>query len=330
MDDLLVRYLLTILDADEQRALEEQLLHDVTLRDQLESLRKTMAPLSLDADLPEPPSSLVLTTLARVAEEHCRRPRPIPAPRPVPSSDGTVGRRWFRRADVLVAAVLLILVGGLAFPWLVRQWQASQIQSCKRNLNLFWTALEFHSNISQTPRAFPQLEKDGPFSYAGIVVPILHDNRLLDPDASILCPALGKRPPDGRTVEELKLLWSQDTQEFRTVIRDVGGSYAYPLGYQEGQRLIGLYRGENDGQPLMADAPNMRGGYANSENHGRRGQNVLFVGGNVRWCTTRTVGPDGDDIFVNKNNEVAAGLDRYDSVLGVGDARPFPPSCRLP
>ena len=57
--------------------------------------------------------------------------------------------------------------------------------------------------------------------------------------------------------------------------------------------------------------------------HGGAGQNVLYIGGNVRWCVQRTVGQDRDDIYVNKFNLLRAGEGRSDTVLGPGDARPL-------
>ena len=325
MDELLVGYLLNSLDNDELRRVEDRLLSDPSLRDRLTALKNLLAPLALDAEEPEPPPRLAIATLALIAEEHCRRSILSASP---PLAEPGFPRRSFRRADVFVAALLLIVVGALAFPWLVRQWQEYQIRACQRNLLAFWNGLQRHSQLHEG--AFPKLDEDGPCSFAGIVVPILNDNKLLAHDLSVLCPALGRRAPDDRSVEDLRRLWLHDNPDhFRTVIRDVGGSYAYPLGYREENRLIGLNRYDNDGLPLMADAPGSSADpLANSANHGRRGQNVLFVGGNVQWRTTRTVGPDGDDIFLNQNNEVAAGLSRDDVVLGAGDACPFP--CRQP
>jgi hypothetical protein len=227
---------------------------------------------------------------------------------------------------VAAAAVLLVLVGGLAFPWLVRQWQEHQVAACANNLHVFWNGLQFHSDIHDG--AFPHVEEEGARSFAGIFVPILNDNKMLEHDASVLCPAVGKRRPDGRSVRDLESIWKQSgNNEYRAVIREVGGSYAYPLGYRDGPRLVGLTRDDNDRQPIMADAPGSDG-RGNSPNHGGRGQNVLFIGGQVQWYTTRAVGPDGDDIFLNDNGEVAAGLRPQDVVLGVGDACPFP--CHRP
>jgi prepilin-type processing-associated H-X9-DG protein len=62
---------------------------------------------------------------------------------------------------------------------------------------------------------------------------------------------------------------------------------------------------------------------SNSINHDGRGQNVLYVGGHVRWAVQPTVGEDCDHIYINHHNRVGAGVCRIDSVLGSSDARPF-------
>ncbi len=323
MDDLLIGYLLNSLDVVELREVAERLQRDPAWQDRLTVLKKTLAPLALDADAPEPPPQLLHATLARVAQEHSCRPI-APPPRRVDSAEEAPARRRFRRADVLAAALLLIVLSALAFPWLVRQWQDYQIRACQRNLAVFWMALENYSETTTPVGGFPQLQEEGPFSFAGIVVPILHDNQVLGSEASILCPAVGKREPDGRTVSDLQLLWGQKgPDEYRLILREVGGTYAYPLGYRNGDQLVGVCRGDG-GQPIIADAPGSSEGHENSANHGRRGQNVLFVGGEVRWCTTRTIDRNGDDIFLNQNGEIAAGVSREDVVLGVGDACTVP------
>ena len=51
----------------------------------------------------------------------------------------------------------------------------------------------------------------------------------------------------------------------------------------------------SDSTPILADRPPAQG-WGNSPNHGGTGQNVLFVGGNVGFFTTRTVGPENDEI----------------------------------
>jgi prepilin-type processing-associated H-X9-DG protein len=59
---------------------------------------------------------------------------------------------------------------------------------------------------------------------------------------------------------------------------------------------------------------------SNSINHGGAGQNVLFADGHVQFLPQRTFGED--DIFLNRDRKVAAGLDATDIVLGYSAARP--------
>src|SRR5262249_31754038 len=110
---------------------------------------------------------------------------------------------------------------------------------------------------------------------------------------------------------------------YESIAAQLAGDYAYCLGYEQNGRLCGLRQDSGDGLPIMADCAAADG--ENSTNHGTAGQNVLFVGGNVRWCVRPTVGMGGDHIYVNCNNRVLAGVRRSDTVLGSSAARPFLP-----
>ena len=115
------------------------------------------------------------------------------------------------------------------------------------------------------------------------------------------------------------------------VTRKSGGSstidYAYHLGYrdEEGQ-LQGISHQTNDDLfPIFADAPERLDGRTIPINH-RKGQNVLFAGGHVRFCTNPFVGPEvggrGDDIYYNTCFEAKAGTSRWDIVLGCANESP--------
>lgn len=55
---------------------------------------------------------------------------------------------------------------------------------------------------------------------------------------------------------------------------------------------------------------------ANSENHERDGQNVLFGDDHVTWCKTPFVGIRNDNIYTTKNGQLEASpLDKDDSIL---------------
>jgi hypothetical protein len=100
-------------------------------------------------------------------------------------------------------------------------------------------------------------------------------------------------------------------------------SYTYTLGYRTpaggvvGFRKPDPNRVTDDGMPLCADFPATAVAPAGGpfSPHGP-GQNVLFAGGFVRYTTSARVGPNGDDIFRNRDGVVRAGLTAADACLG--------------
>jgi hypothetical protein len=315
MDEHLIGYLLNALDPVTHQRVEAYLHGHPDARARLALLEEALAPLAEDADDPEPPSNLCGTTLACIAEYRCALPV---APRPSSHQRGLPPRRWARPIDWLVAAVLLVLVGGVCVPLLARQWREQQRLACANNLRQFWVALQVYADRSNNE--FPRVEADGPRSIAGVFVPILGDAGLLN-EVSITCPAQRQREPLPYTLAELEQLYRDAPGRFRTVASNLAGHYAYCLGYEDGQSLRGLRRDTGDGLPILADRSGADA--LNSNNHGGAGQNVLYVGGNVRWCAQPTVGLDGDNIYVNHHNRVRAGVCISDTVLGASDARPY-------
>src|SRR5262249_50075046 len=105
--------------------------------------------------------------------------------------------------------------------------------------------------------------------------------------------------------------------------------YAYPLGYRDEEgRLIGLRcNDENrDSLPILSDRPRVLAG-AGPASRGlgpdhRTGQNVLYLTGAVRYVNSPWVGVGGDNIYLNNNGLVSAGVNRTDSVLGVDADHP--------
>jgi hypothetical protein len=318
MDENLVGYLLKTLEPGEQAAVEAHLRGSAEARARLEALERALAPLAADAEPPEPPPGLALAALARVAEHRCRALPPAPPPSRHQLLPGP--RRWGRRADLLVAASLLVLVGGLMLPGLVHQWREYQRRACAQNLHQFWVGLEAYAD--QREGQFPRVEERGPHSAAGVFVPVLRDAGVLPAGVSVGCPAVGRRDPAASSVAGLEALYRTSRSDYDAAARTLAGNYAYSLGYRENGVHCGLNRGSGDGLPILADASPARAG--NSANHGGAGQNVLYIGGNVRWCTERTVGVGLDDIYLNQEYQVLAGVNRTDTCLGPGNASPAP------
>jgi hypothetical protein len=323
MDHDLLGYLLNSLDADEHRRVEEYVRTHPDAATKLERLRRRLAPLAAD-DAPAPPRSLVLGTLALVAEFECGRPPLPPAPPPKPQERGSGPRdAWHlvRRADLLVAATLLIVLSGLSTAMIVRARQQEQIISCQQNLHRWWGALDLYSNLDNNALSFPRVEMDGPRSFAGVFVPLLHDAQVMPKDASVGCPAVALQTPPDISMAQLEFLYKTNLYGFQDLAPTLSGDYAYSLGYLDNGKLYGLRRDSGDLLPILADRP-PNSFVGSSPNHGGYGQNVLYIGGEVRWCTTRTVGVDRDDIYLNKQGQVMAGENRVDTVLAPSEATP--------
>jgi hypothetical protein len=317
MDENLVGYLLKSLEPGEQAAVEAHLRADPEARARLEALERALAPLAADAEAPGPPPGLALAALARVAEHRCRALPPAPPPSRHQLLPGP--RRWFRRADLVAAALLLVLLGGLMLPGLVHQWREYQRRACAENLRQFWVGLEAYA--AQREGAFPRVEEQGPRSAAGVFVAELRDAGVLPEQVSVGCPGVGRRAPAGRSVADLEGLYTASRPDYNTAARELAGNYAYSLGYRENGAHFGLRRDSGDLLPILADASPRAG---NSANHGGAGQNVLYIGGYVSWCTERTVGVERDDIYLNQEYQVLAGVKRTDTCLGPGNASPAP------
>jgi hypothetical protein len=315
MDDCLVGYLLKALDPATHQRVEAYLRAHPDARARLALLEAALEPLAEDREDPAPPPRLVFATLARVTEHRSSLPS---APRPSPRQWEGPSRRSGRPIDWAVAAVLFVLAGGLLTPLVARQWRLQQRVACANNLSRFWVGLEAYAD--RTDNAFPRVEAEGPRAVAGVFVPILTDCGLLQ-DASVSCPAQREQSAPRYTLAELERLYKGSPDAYRAAASDLAGHYAYCLGYQDGRAHRGLRRDSGDGLPILADRPDVEAG--NSPNHNGAGQNVLYVGGNVRWCVQPTVGLDGDNIYVNHDYRVRAGVCRTDSVLAASDVRPY-------
>jgi hypothetical protein len=323
MEQLLIGYLLNALTEREMREVEQYLAEHPEARQTLAQLEAAIAPLAADFERPAPPRGLAVRTLAKIAENICTHqelPSDLPqAPntRPAPSFPIPM---W-RRVDVLVAACLLLTFVGLSLITLGRMrgpTSAVMLAECKNNLRQFCIALHAYRDMHGE---FPDVSKEAPRDVAGIVVPILAEGGALPSSASIRCPGLGSPLNSHFTLDELRKMSNHDFEQHSPCL---SMCYAYSLGYRD---VNGVYHAPADSPkanwsqiPIMADRPPAEGVLTNSINHAGIGQNVLFADGSVLFMPQRTRGDD--DIFINRDKRVAAGLDITDIVLGYSGARP--------
>src|ERR1035438_3146434 len=111
MEQLFIGYLLNALDERGTRDVEAYLQAHPEARQKLALLQQALEPLGADRETPAPPPQLAERTLARVAEHICGAGRPtsdLPKAPPISRQSLSGGRSWWRRADIMVAASLLI------------------------------------------------------------------------------------------------------------------------------------------------------------------------------------------------------------------------------
>lgn len=269
---------------------------------------RVVARLALDRDPPVPPTGLAMRTVARLAEvlvaERAHSADSVIVPstvaRTIAGSDSPVflGRR---RADLIVAGAIGLLVFGLSVTGVQKLRADASIRYCQNTLRDIHNSLTHYADVHQG--RYPAIGGSaGP--NAGDFASELARSGHLPGDLLPVCPG-----------------------DQEGVNRQVG--YTYTLGFRSPSgSLVGFRRpdplnGDTDSMPLLADFPASAvapmGGPTSP--HGR-GQNVLYAGGHVRYTTSAAVGPDGDDIFRNASGQVRAGLSPFDVCLGRPNDRP--------
>ena len=169
MDENLIGYLLGSLDDATHKEVESYLARDPDAARRLEVLRLALEPLAADAEPFTPEPGLAVRTLGRVAEHITQRPLPkAPAHTRAP----IIERPFWRRADFLVAASILLTVLGLGIPALLQLRGAGNAHriECQNNLREMFVALRsFHDQHNR----FPDVMSAARYKVAGMVAPML-------------------------------------------------------------------------------------------------------------------------------------------------------------
>jgi hypothetical protein len=319
MRDQLIGYLLDALDPYERVALERKLADSAELRRELSVLQRSLAGLDADRGHYDPPAGLAEKTTDFIAQAA----RLLPLSAMSPDRSGPVARSRWSVVDLVVTAGILLAASLLFIPAVSQSRYSARLAGCQNNLRQLGVAL---GNYSQrNGKLFPQVPSKGRMAVAGIYANTLVQNGYLDNQQVVVCPAStlaeNTRPFHVPTVDEI---YDAAEGKLAELQRMMGGSYGYTLGYISKGRY---HSTKNLGRPrfaLMADSPTHPA--ANeivSNNHGGRGQNVLFEDGHVAYLSTRTAPGGSDDIFLNDQGEVAAGMHRDDSVIAPSPAKPM-------
>jgi hypothetical protein len=312
----LLGYLLQLDDAETLKRVEDELRRRPQWARRIAALKQALEPLEADRDLADPPADLVNRTMGFVAAHIVRNGQTGQFDLGEGPSAGELLRRMpperlrrlmevmdraatppsrSRRIDIAaVAAVLLVTVGVTlaAIPYLR---QRHNMLACQNRMRELYAVLQNYSDTHDG--RIPQVTDAPPHNTGSSFVTILREAGALPDPALANCP-----------------------------VAEIPGPYAYSLGWRDREgNLYGLRRqpeeGENDMLPILADRPPDPRDGTPSPDH-RTGQNVLFMGGHVRFATDYNVGVNRDNIYRNYINQINAGLSRHDTVLGTEFDRP--------
>ncbi len=333
MREDLLGYLLDALDDRERQRIVEALQTDPQLRRELDELMRKLDLLDSEQTDSLPPQGLADQTcdLIDAFEEAPEVVRAHVVQRP-PSRRGrrwlantresAAGAREWSAADTIVAAGIFLAVSLMFFPAIAGSRFRSEVTTCQHNLQQLGNALANYSELNGG--YFPSIPVDGNRSVAGVYGPLLYHNQLFTDERILICPSSSLRDQaSGFHIPTLTELDQASGAELRAMQRVMGGSYGYTLGY----RTRGQYcTPRNSGRgtfALMSDAPSLHLASSQSDNHGGRGQNVLFDDFRVEFLPTCTASEGFDNLFRSRRGYFEAGADNNDSVIGPSFLRPI-------
>jgi hypothetical protein len=332
MRELLVRYLLGELSADEQSQLEERLRESPELRGELAYLQKCFAETN-DVELPpaDPPRGLAERTSQRVASASC-------APEDINlfdvasgrmaafagSADPPVGSLGWSLADIAVAAGVCMAMAMLLAPALRNSQDASRRNSCADNQRAAYFIVAQYAD-----RHNGLLPAANPGEFAGVYFVRMIGEDLLGLEEArrrLVCSG----SPLGEAVRrgEAEIFIPSDVQvsnaqrtQLASLFATSTGSYAVPLPFVQNNQWKCPQLSDTDVFPILADAPNLSVANIESQNH-FGGLLVTYSDGSVKFQTAAITPHWNDRIYVNLAGKPAAGLDKHDSVLVPGDHMP--------
>lgn len=244
-----------------------------------------------------------------------------------------VRRRGFTLIEMLVSVGIGLVLLSILVPYVLKAFETSRRTGCAEHLRQIYLAMVEYakSNNYKYPRvvydqetnpnsytAFTGVDDPNPFAPDTAVsvndvtasLWLLVRHGFITDTSIFVCPSAGDSKDrvtdsDGRAVKPA------DRSNFRRS-RNLSYSYTSPFSSAEGYRLdydisggFVLMADRNPGEngrdaritSTAPDAPPLVRMFANSRNHGRAGQNVLFAEGTVKLMKTPWCGVGGDNIY---------------------------------
>lgn len=253
------------------------------------------------------------------------------------------GRAGGTLLDVVVVIAIVGVLVSLSVPMLLAARDRSDRYRCSEHLRQIGQAVRNYAHDygrlpctrpSRGPVVIPDVTNSGfaaadPFGPDGprpnnvpAVLFLLLRTGQLKPDA-LICPATDGSPdhfggliPGRRS--NFTDLQANLTYSFQN---PYASDSALAKGFRWAMQLpasfvIAADRNPGDAAAISPESPPNALRSANSNSHGKRGQNVLYADGRVEFETTPFVGTDKDNIYASRNNKTLdSPQDAADSVL---------------
>ena len=306
----LVGYLVGALDEQERSEVEDALAGDLRLRHELNLLERSLSPLATDRGHYDPPPLLA----SRACQYVYQRTELMPAALSSVGRGEAAPYRVWSFADVAVAAGIFLAASLLFWPAINSSRASAQLAACQNNIRLIGNALFAYSEWDKQGM-FPTVPTQGNLAAGGMFGPTLLDGEFLKDEQALFCPSDGRFARSAMfSIPRMEEIMAAHGERLRDMQGRMGGSYAYTLGYvTEDGGYRGLRNLRRPTFPLLADAPIKE--CTGRDNHGLRGQNVLFEDGRVDYVKECQLHHTGDHIYMNSKNEVGPGLHRDDAVI---------------
>ena len=318
----LLGYLLGALERAEHEQVERELADNPQLRQELAELKAVLEKVGMD-QLPEPvepPAGLAERTCQFVAAE-AENIQPVTLP---PERAAGASSRGYTFTDALVAASVMLVLGALVFPSLVRSRFLARLTACQNNLRQIGIAM-WHDSELRPDRRYSRIPWEDDRAVAGMMASLLVERQLIDNQDVLICPTsdMGPLVPGYRTptIPQIRMASGPELSRLQQI---AGGSFAYPIGVLESGLIVPPRNRYRESYCLVGEAPIWAVGNGSQGNHEGRGGNFFFEDGQIRWIEDSLYSLLPDHPYRNRKGEVAPGVDDDDAVLGARDMHPVP------
>jgi hypothetical protein len=347
-EENLLGYLIRANEEHEQEELAKQIRTNAKLRQDCQLLQSGLALPAADEDHLDPPPLLAQRTcsllwnkvdsgefpkLSALAKQPSADsitttatptdPLAMPTAAPLPMAmaaseritnhDNSLAKprqRW-RWLDLAVASSVLVVIGGVLSTQILSSRTQSLRLGCQNNMQLTYAGLANYASMNGN--RLPIAQERGRMAFAGMYGPTLRKAGHLKSDRTLICPESELARDLEVHLPTLDELEQAPAEELPQLQRRAGGTYAFKIGYLENGKYQVVKLQHRLNAPLMSDPVAHDKGPGN--NHGQRGQNVLFEDGCVRFLTECQHEGCRDHYYINDAGEEAAGLHAEDTVL---------------